>query len=369
MGTLSDCQIRGLVQENVIVSDAPWGPRQIQPSSMDLRLGPTAYRLRSSFLPLSTPVSEILQDLSLYSIDLRSFSYLERGAVYLIPLMESLNLPPHLSAKANPKSSTGRLDVFTRVITETGDRFDDISPGYSGRLYLEVFSRSFSLRVSQGLALCQVRFFEKRDFLSEDALLDRHRKFPLFVSDGGRGGGNPFDRVTDGSLYLGVKLTGMPIIGFRARHDAGILNLVPGDQQKATDFWEPVPPPARREMVLEPERFYLFASSAKIRVPIDLAAEMLPFDAAAGEIRTHYAGFFDPGFGISGDGARGVLEVRPHDVPFRIVDGQPVFKLRYEKMDREPDLPYGAAIGSSYTHQGLNLSRYFINDFFGEAPC
>ena len=368
MGTLSDCQIRGLVEEGSVLSDAPWGARQVQPSSLDLRLGPTAYRLRSSFLPLSTPVSDILQDLSLYSVDLRTSAHLERGAVYLVPLMESLNLPPGLSAKANPKSSTGRLDVFTRVITETGDRFDDISSGYSGRLYLEVFSRSFSLRVSQGLALCQVRFFEKRHFLSEETLLDRHRQSPLFFSEGGTCGGNPYDRITDGSLYLGVKLTGMPIIGFRARHDAGILSLVPGDQQKATEFWEAIPSPARGELVLEPEKFYLFASSAKIRVPIDLAAEMLPFDAAAGEIRTHYAGFFDPGFGMSGEGARGVLEVRPHDVPFRIVDGQPVFKLRYEKMERDPDLPYGAAIGSNYTHQGLNLSRYFINDFFEQVP-
>ncbi|MHB8368130.1 MAG: 2'-deoxycytidine 5'-triphosphate deaminase [Leptospirales bacterium] len=364
MGTLSDCQIRGLVDSGAILSDAPFGSRQVQPSSLDLRLGHTAYRLRSSFLPLSTAVSDILPDLALYSVDLRTSPYLERGVVYLVPLLESLRLPPNLSAKANPKSSTGRLDVFTRIITETGDRFDDVPSGYSGKLYLEIFSRSFSIKISEGLALCQMRFFEKREFLSESQIMERHRVAPLYFTEGGSSGGNVFDRITDGSLYLGVKLSGMPVIGFRARHDAGILSLVPGDTQKATEFWEALPPFPRGEMVLEPEKFYLFASSAKIRVPHDLAAEMMPFDAAAGELRTHYAGFFDPGFGMSGEGARGVLEVRPHDVPFRIVDGQPVFKLRYEKMDRVPDLPYGAAIGSNYTNQGLNLSRYFINDFF-----
>lgn len=363
MGTLSDCQIRGLISEGFVTSSMEWGGRQIQPASLDLRLGPVAYRLRSSFLPLESSVNDLLPDLALYSFDIDSAPFLEKGAVYLVPLAESLALPPFLSAKANPKSSTGRLDVFTRVLTERGDRFDDIPPGYSGRLYLEIFSRSFTLKISPGLALCQMRFFADRKFLSDEEILVRHRQSPLYHVPESPSSENFRDRIVDGGLYLGVRLLGEPIVGYRARPDAGILSLVPGDSQRATEFWEPIREISRGEMILEPEKFYLFASRAKIRVPLDLAAEMLPFDAAAGELRTHYAGFFDPGFGLSGEGARGVLEVRPHDVPFRIVDGQPVFKLRYERMEREPDLPYGQGIGSNYTNQGLNLSRYFINDF------
>lgn len=339
-----------------------WGGRQVQPASLDLRIGSVAYRLRSSFLPLESSVSELLPDLSLYSFDIQSSPFLEKGAVYLVPLFESLALPPFLSAKANPKSSTGRLDVFTRVLTEQGDRFDDIPAGYSGKLYLEIFSRSFTLKIHPGLALCQMRFFVDRRFLSDEEMMLRHQQSPLYHFPGEIGQGTR-DRIVDGGLYLGVRLLGDPIAGFRARPDAGILSLVPGDSQRATEFWEPIREVSRGELILEPEKFYLFASKAKIRVPLDLAAEMLPFDAAAGELRTHYAGFFDPGFGMSGEGARGVLEVRPHDVPFRVVDGQPVFKLRYERMERPPDLPYGQGIGSSYTHQGLNISRYFINDF------
>lgn len=363
MGTLNDCQIRDLIAENYVISDERWGNRQVQPASLDLRLGSVAYRLRSSFLPLESSISELLPDLALYSFDIQSSPFLERGAVYLVPLCESLSLPPSFSAKANPKSSTGRLDVFTRVITERGDRFDDVPPGYSGKLYLEIFSRSFTLKVSPGLALCQMRFFIDRKFLSDEEMVRRHSQFPLYQDPGESSQESLRDRITEGGLYLGVRLLGESIVGYKARPDAGILSLVPGDSQRATEFWEPIRAVPRGEMILEPEKFYLFASRAKIRVPFDLAAEMLPFDAAAGELRTHYAGFFDPGFGMSGDGARGVLEVRPHDVPFRIVDGQPVFKLRYERMERQPDLPYGQGIGSSYTYQGLNLSRYFINDF------
>ena len=363
LGTLSDCQIRGLIAEGVVTSERDWGVRQVQPASLDLRLGEVAYRLRSSFLPLESSVSELLPDLALYSFDIRSSPFLEKGAVYLVPLSESLSLPPFLSAKANPKSSTGRLDVFTRVLTERGDRFDDIPSGYDGKLYLEIFSRSFTLKISPGLALCQMRFFSDRTFLSDSEILERQRKSSLYHVSENTSPETFRDRIVDGGLYLGVRLRGESIVGFRARPDAGILSLVPGDTQRATEFWEPIHGVPRGEMILEPEKFYLFASRAKIRVPLDLAAEMLPFDAAAGELRTHYAGFFDPGFGLSGEGARGVLEVRPHDVPFRIVDGQPVFKLRYERMEREPDIPYGQGLGSNYTNQGLNLSRYFINDF------
>ena len=368
LGTLSDCQIRGLIDSGYLSSSIAWGSRQVQPASIDLRLEGTAYRLRSSFLPLEASVSDLLPELSLYSFDLETSPFLEKGAVYLIPLAESLSLPPHLSAKANPKSSTGRLDVFTRVLTERGDRFDDVPPGYSGRLYLEVFSRSFTLKICSGLALCQLRIFNERSFLTDAEMGIRHRQISLYQNQTSAGASPLWgDRITDEGLYLGVRLKGDPIIGYRARQDAGILTLLHGENQKASDFWEPIRENARGEMVLEPEKFYLFASHSKIRVPFDLAAEMLPFDASAGELRTHYAGFFDPGFGMSGEGARGVLEVRPHDVPFRIVDGQPVFKLRYERMDRQPDLPYGQGIGSNYTNQGLNLSRYFRNDLSSSA--
>jgi dCTP deaminase len=353
LGTLSDREILRLVSDGHIHSGR-YQRFEIQPASLDLRLGSIAYRVRSSFLPQGETVQNLLPEMTLYQIDLNSHPYIEPGAIYIIPLDEYLSLPSSIGGKSNPKSSTGRIDVFTRVLTESGHRFDDVPYGYSGALYLELFSRSFPLRISAGLCLSQLRLFSSRDILSDEDLSLLHKKYSLY-SEESEGG------LQDG-LVLGVDLSGGDVVGYRARKSSGILDLSSPLPLSPEAFWEPIKTPAGGSLILEPEEFYLFASRSRLKIPKDYAAEMLEFDAQSGELRTHYAGFFDPGFGFSEQGARAVLEVRPHDVPFRIVDGQRIFRLRYERMNRPPDKIYGQDIGSNYSAQGLKLSKYF-SDF------
>jgi dCTP deaminase len=359
LGTLSDVQISRLISSGAIIDrfegrDAL--SSRVQPASLDLALGETAYRIRSSFLPQGDSVSRLLPELSLYPVDLETHPYLEKGAVYLIPLAEHLCLPPGIEGKANPKSSTGRVDVFTRVLTERTHRFDDVPPGYEGPLYLEVFSRSFPLKVRPGLSLSQLRLFENRRILTDSELVDRHRKFQLFWYD--RKKMEEMEEFRDG-VSLGVDLSFEPIVGYKARPNTRVLDLTSPSGNPADPFWEPIGRPSSGDLILEPESFYLFASRAKIRIPSDMAGEMVEFDAQSGELRTHYAGFFDPGFGLVEEGARAVLEIRPHDVPFRVVDGQKIFRLRFEWMESPPLHPYGAEIGSNYSRQALKLSKYF----------
>ncbi len=361
MGTLNDRQIADLIASGKIrtgTGNAPIQPGQVQPASLDLRIGRAAYRVRSSFLSQRECVSELLPRVTLYEIDLFSHPYLEKGAVYLIPLQEETDLPGEIAGKSNPKSSTGRLDVFTRVLTEQGERFDEVPLGYRGKLYLEVFSRSFPLKVRPGLSLSQLRLFRNRSVLTDFELGETHHREPLFSFDP-RQIVEP-DAFRDG-VSLGVDLSFERIVGYRARSNSAILDLSGELRNPPESFWEPIPRPGDGEVFLEPESFYLFASRARIRIPADLAGEMVEFDAQSGELRTHYAGFFDPGFGLAEGGARAVLEIRPHDVPFRVADGQKIFRLRFERMEKVPDRPYGADIGSNYSQQGLKLSKYFTD--------
>ncbi|MHB8421567.1 MAG: 2'-deoxycytidine 5'-triphosphate deaminase [Leptospirales bacterium] len=359
MGTLSDRQIADLIESGAIrisKGDGRFLDSQVQPASLDLRIGEIAYRVRSSFLPQGESLAEILPKIALYPIDLTAHPYLEKGAVYIIPLCEELALPVSVEGKANPKSSTGRVDVFTRVLTDRGNRFDEILPGYHGPLYLEVFSRSFPLKVRPGLSLSQLRLFCNREILGDGELESRHREMPLFWF--GEQDHPEIKRFREG-ISLGVDLSFSRIVGYKARTNTVILDLTGDVRNESESFWDPIMAPRSGELYLDPEAFYLFASKAKIRIPSDLAGEMVEFDAQSGELRTHYAGFFDPGFGLSGEGARAVLEIRPHDVSFRIVDGQKIFRLRFERMEQKPVHPYGVEIGSNYSHQGLKLSKYF----------
>ena len=359
LGTLSDIQISRLIVSGAIadrIEGLDTLSSRVQPASLDLALGETAYRIRSSFLPQGDSVSRLLPELSLYPVDLNTHPYLEKGAVYLIPLAERLSLPPGIEGKANPKSSTGRVDVFTRVLTERTHRFDDVPAGYEGNLYLEVFSRSFPLKVRPGLSLSQLRLFENRRILTDVELVERHRKFPLFWYDVKKM--EEMEEFRDG-VSLGVDLSFEPIVGYKARSNTQVLDLTNPSGNLAEPFWESIRRPSSGELILEPESFYLFASRAKIRIPSDMAGEMVEFDAQSGELRTHYAGFFDPGFGLVEEGARAVLEIRPHDVPFRVVDGQKIFRLRFEWMESPPHHPYGVEIGSNYSRQALKLSKYF----------
>jgi len=343
---------------------------QFQPASLDLRLGPKAYRIRCSFLPQDRTVAEVLPELSMYEVDLERQGILERGNVYLIPLMESLALPDALKGRTNPKSSTGRLDIFTRVITDRSHRFEEIGAGYHGPLYLEVVPRSFTVRVTPGLSLNQLRLVTGDPRLDDAELADLYARECLLFDGTGRPVPPGETLIRDG-LFMRIDLKGegagkSRIIGYRARRNSDVVDLTKVGAHDAAAYWAPIE--AREgtqdHLILEPEEFYIFASRERVRVPPDVAAEMVEYDSGSGELRTHYAGFFDSGFGYGRGGeaeeyrgTRAVLEVRPHDVPFRIEHGQVFFKLVYERLTARPDVLYGR--GSHYHRQGLTLSKHF----------
>jgi dCTP deaminase len=338
--------------------------RNIQPASLDLRLGERALRIRCSFLPGADSVERKLKDYVLDEIDLRSDgAMLEARCPYLIELKERLDLPAGLRGKANPKSSTGRIDVFTRVITDYSDRFDEVAPGYQGPLYLEVVPLSFAIRVKEDLTLNQLRLSMGRPWLSDDEVRATHLGQPILYS-----GGEPVpvdDLVLSNGLFLGLDLHGDEAgrVGHSTRDSAPLLDLTTGAEVDPTPFWDPVFREEGDRLVLSPRRFYLLMSHESVSIPPDLAAEMTAYDPTSGELRTHYAGFFDPGFGFDPTGgfrgSRAALEVRAHDVPFMVENGQAVCKLTFERMLEEPTSLYGSGIGSSYQQQEETLSRYF----------
>lgn len=335
----------------------------IQPASMDLHLSEKAYRLRCSFLPNAQTVDDKLRDYGMDDLDLRDGAILERNRPYLIPLIEELELPDSLRAKANPRSSTGRLDIFTRVITDRGTKFDEIAAGYQGRLYLEVVSRSFTIRVKTGLSLNQLRLVFGRPRCSDDELRASHSSVPLLFR-----GDEPVmlsQLALSEGLFLSLDLRGdaQRRVGYRAKKNSRLLDLSLLDHYEAADFWEAVEAEPRGKIVLEPEEFYLLLSEERVSIPPSYAAEMTAYDPTSGELRTHYAGFFDPGFGYDPDGrlkgTRAVLEVRAHDVPFGVEHAQQFCKLEFERMLEPSTLLYGSEIGSSYQHQELTLSKHF----------
>ncbi len=374
-GILPYQHIKDLIARRVIRAEVPIEDPQIQPASLDLRLGRKAYRLISSFLPELSEISSRLNvldfyqsDLVMYEMDLTEGAILEKGHVYLVPLMETVQLPASVRAKANPKSTTGRLDVFTRVVTDMNAGFDEIRPGYHGPLYLEIVPRSFTIKVKTGYSLNQIRFIQGDAMVPDSQLARLHRSDPLLYHNAL--GGKPLagqDLRTDRGLFLRIDLKGhdrgeRPVIGYRAKKNSHVIDWSKIGYYAALDFWEPLVRHRQDSLLLEPEEFYILASKERIRVPPGYAAEMVAYEAACGELRTHYAGFFDPGFGYGQGELRGtqvVLEVRPHDVPFLIHDGQTFFKVVYDRMSQLPAQLYGTALGSSYHRQGLTLSKHF----------
>jgi dCTP deaminase len=367
-GVLPSQRLREAIAREWLVA-GPWRilPQSVQPASVDLRLGDHAWALRCSFLPDSdSTVEQKVEDLAFERIDLRDGATLERDRPYLVPLIEELRLPENVRAKANPKSSTGRLDIFTRVLTDRNNRFDEIAAGYHGRLYLEVVPRTFAIRVKTGLALNQVRLMLGDARLRDDELVALHRESPLLYRDS-RPLAESELSVADG-LFVRLDVSGSEdsIVGYRAKKNSLPIDLTKVGALKWQDYWEPVHPERGGRIVLEPEIFYLLLSSEGVSIPPSFAAEMLAYDPTAGELRTHYAGFFDPGFGYARDGSahgsRAALEVRARDVSFMVEHGQPVCKLAFERMAEEPDVLYGQDIGSNYQGQQTMLSKHFLGD-------
>ena len=360
-GVLAAQHLEELIAAGRITGDPPVQPAQVQPASVDLRLGATGYRVQASFLPGErATVRERLEELVMHEIDLTRPCVLEKGCVYLVPLTETLALPETLSGKANPKSTTGRLDIFTRLIVDHATEFDVVPAGYRGPLYLEIVPRTFSVLVTQGTRLNQLRLALGAPE-SNDALLDElhDREGLVFAGDA------PIDARIASGLWIGVDLTGADessVVGYRARAHAPLIDLSRIAHYDPREFWEALPRPSKGRLILNPDDFYILMSRERVRVPARYAAAMVPYEPAIGEFRVHYAGFFDPGFGHgphAPTGTRAVLEVRSHEVPFVLEDGQIVGRLLYERLLDEPTKLYGADIGSSYSTQLLRLAKQF----------
>jgi dCTP deaminase len=339
-------------------------PDNVQPASLDLRLGEVAYRIRCSFLPAGETVERRVKDFVVDEINLhREGAVLETNRPYLIPLKERLSLPPGVRGRANPKSSTGRADVFTRVITDGSARFDDIAAGYHGNLYLEVVPLSFPVRVREDLSLNQLRLAVGRTELTDDDLRATHSENPLLFVDGTPVPATDLDLAH--GLFLGLDLRGDADgrVGYRARESAPLLDLTVTGQSDPEQYWEAVRREEGDRIILSPRHFYLLMSREAVTVPPTLAAEMTAYDPTSGELRTHYAGFFDPGFGYDPTGhitgSTAALEVRAHDVPFMVEHRQPVCKLTFERMLEAPTLLYGQGIGSNYQGQTETLGKHF----------
>jgi len=341
-----------------IVAVEPIQDDQYQPASLDLRLGPVAYRVRASFLPgKDATVEQRLEDLAMHKMDISNGGVLERGCVYIVPLLEHLSLRRRTSAMGNPKSSTGRLDIFTRLITDHGTEFDRVREQYNGPLYAEVSPRTFSVLVRKGSRLNQIRIRRGNPLSSDEGMKRLQQEYQVVeaISEDQIRNGVPVSVDVRGNASGGL-------IGYKAKRHAGLIDIDKIRYYEALDYWEPVFAPHRGGLILDPEDFYILASREAVRVPPKYAAEMIAYDTLVGEFRVHYAGFFDPGFGhpdAGGEGSRAVLEVRSYEVPFVIEHGQIVGRLAYERLTAQPSRLYGSGVSSSYQRQGLALSKHF----------
>jgi dCTP deaminase len=357
-----------LIENGAITSDHGIPDEHVQPASVDLTLGDVAYRLRCSFLPANGSVREKVLEYGMGELDLSGEgAVLEQNRPYLIPLRERLRLPPGVRGRTNPRSSTGRLDVFTRVITDHGAHFDEVRDAYDGELFLEVVPMSFTVKARSGVRLNQLRLMEGRARVDDGELIALSRSDPI-VYPGPSSAPGDQAVVADG-LFLSVDLSGegRDFVGYRAKKNTGLLELDKTSAYQVDDYWDRVQPKDGK-VILGAGEFYLLVSRERVRIPPTYAAEMAAYDPTSGELRTHYAGFFDPGFGdVSGDapGTPAVLEVRAHDVPFSLEHGQRLCKLTFEHMLERPDVLYGSEIGSRYQRQYLALSRQFLPDQMG----
>ncbi|WP_425090454.1 2'-deoxycytidine 5'-triphosphate deaminase [Tropicimonas sp. S265A] len=353
-GVLPDSLLRDMIGTGALSADPAITQAQVQPASLDLRLGTTAYRVRASFLAgQGRTVADRLDAFEMHRVDLSGGAVLEKGCVYVVPLMERLDLPAGIQAVANAKSSTGRLDLLTRTITDGGAEFDRIAPGYSGPLYAEICPRSFSVLVRPGMRLNQIRFRTGEARLDDAMLRNLHETDGLVSGPA---------HIDDGlGFSVDLKPERGTLVGYRAKPHTGVIDLDKIGHYDPAAYWEEVHSDDG-QIILDPGAFYILVSREAVHIPPDYAAEMAPYLAMVGEFRVHYAGFFDPGFGhahAGGTGSRGVLEVRCHEAPFVLEHGQIVGRLVYERMSKRPNVLYGSEIASNYQGQGLKLSKHF----------
>ena len=359
-GILASQHIEELIERQWITASEPIDAGQVQPASLDLRLGPTAYRVHASFLPgRNGRVMNRVDDLLIEQVDLSSPAVLHRGSVYIVPLMEQISLPSDYSAKANPKSTTGRLDIFTRLITDYADAFDVVPSGYKGQLFVEVVPKTFEVRLRQGTRLNQLRVRRKGPRPADTNVQRLHEDEGLVFVDGDR-----IEPDIEGGgvwVHLDLRQRDDGVVGYKAKKQTAIIDLDRVGHYDPGEFWDVARPTRHGSLILNPDDFYILVSREAVKVPLSVAADMVPYDPAVGEYRVHYAGFFDPGFGAIGAavGTPAVLEVRSHEVPFVLENGQPVARLVYEQPRARPSKVYGVDIGSSYQRQGLALAKHF----------
>lgn len=367
-GILPSQLIQKLIDNGRIQASKPIENSQIQPASLDLRLGSVAYHVRASFLPgeYSSIMDKIERlDLKISEVDISHSNILKKDCVYIIPLLEQLDLPNNITAKANPRSTTGRLDIFVRLLTDYGTSFEGVSSGYKGKLYAEVIPRTFDIRISEGSILNQIRFSKGNPIPSDSKIYELDYKETLVYSEND----NPLQANIDGGLKLSINLANSSsdkIIGYKAKDDAPIIDFNKKYYYNPDDFWEPIYVSKKTKgIILQPNNLHILISKEKVRVPSHYAAEMIPYEPTMGEFRVHYAGFFDPGFGYGQNdisGTPAVLEVRAHESPFFIEDGQTVAALQYYPLLEPSKKIYGVKIGSSYQYQKLALSKQFIKN-------
>jgi dCTP deaminase len=361
-GILPSQTIKGLIAAGQVTGNRPITEEQIQPASLDLRLGDIAHRVRASFLPgPNSTVEDKIKELRMTRVDLTSAAVFEKDCPYIVPLLEEVRLSDDISGKANPKSTTGRLDIFTRLITDHGVEFDRVPAGYQGKLYAEVVSRTFTVGVRAGMRLSQLRFVQGKRVYGDRTIRKLDQEEPLVYMDED----SPGKALLHRGLRITVNLEASEkgeVIAYKARRNAPVIELDRINHYAPDEFWEPLFQNAGKDLILHAGEFYILASRERVRVPPEFAAEMVPFDPSDGEFRIHYAGFFDPGFGYGTSdikGTRAVLEVRAHEVPFLIEHGQFVGRLNYMPLLSKPDKIYGVQIGSSYQQQALALSKQF----------
>ena len=353
-------RIRAAAETGRIRAETPFDPDQIQPASLDLRLSAEGYKAPASFLPgKQWRMADRLADHGAERLDLSGGAVLEVGSIYVVRLQETIDLRARDAAFANPKSSTGRLDVFARLITDRGIQFDTVEAGYSGPLWLEIAPRSFNIRVRPGSRLAQLRFRTGAPALGTRAVRELNETHAVIAAETGR----PI--VRDGAISLSVDVTGdaeTGLIGYKSKPTDTPIDVDRRQGYDPDEFWERLYRPARGGLVLERDHFHILATKETVAIPDGWAADMFAYDTLVGEFRVHYAGFFDPGFGyVAGErvGAKIVLEVRSHEVPFMVDDGQVAGFVAIERLSSPTELLYGAGAGSNYQSQGLALSKQF----------
>ncbi|MBI29421.1 MAG: 2'-deoxycytidine 5'-triphosphate deaminase [Pelagibacteraceae bacterium] len=356
-GALAYQNYKFLIENNIINSNNRIPDESIQPASIDLRLGNFAYRVSSSFLTINKTVEDRIKNFIIDKIDISQGHLFKKNQIYIVEVQESLNLDSKLSGKCNPKSSTGRLDILSRVISDYSSEYEVIKPGYKGKIYLEITSKTFNIVFTEGDKLSQLRLRKNNIVTTNDReLIGLHKLSPLLY--------NKNHKAIKPLINNGLKITAAVFnddepIAYKAKKDSPEIFFNKLRFHNKKDYWVSINKTKKNSLIIEPNEFYILKSKEKIKISRNLAAEMIPYDSEIGEFRAHYAGFFDPGFGNEMKGSHAVLEIKTYEVPFAVEDGQIIARLIFEKLAEEPTKIYGEGIKSNYQNQGLALSKHF----------